>query len=345
MKNSIKTIFILLITLCHFTNALQAQKIEGLVFHTDTIAVDTTRHLENGDSTRLDTTPIPTQKWSGNFGLGLDAISLSLINPRPSEGAKLITLKGLLNFAVKYQGNRFLWQTSSEVRMIAVQTDTTNWAKAEDILLFNTQVGVRVRGNWYLSMMVDVQTQLLTTYDGKYIVKEPSSTLTSHFFAPATVKIVPGLLWKPKPYFSILMSVLSNKNIIVNNAALASQGNEEEGTSNLGNPWKSPSDFKSVDMQMGAECRMELNRPFANDKVLIKSVLDVYSSSLRDPNKMAIEWFSSLNIAVFKGLTFTMSSNWYYAPGILVKLGGDVNQLKRGVSIKNTTFFKYVHNF
>jgi hypothetical protein len=156
MKKLIKTIFILLITLCYFTNALQAQKIEGLVFHTDTIAVDTTRPLENADSTRLDTTP-KTQKWSGNFGLGIDAISLSFINPRPSEGAKLVTLGGLLNFAFKYQGNRCFWQTSSNLQMVVTQTDTTNWAKAADALLFNTQFGVRVRKNWYYALGILVK--------------------------------------------------------------------------------------------------------------------------------------------------------------------------------------------
>jgi hypothetical protein len=196
-----------------------------------------------------------------------------------------------------------------------------------------------------LTTMFDVQTQLLTTYDGKFIERDVHSKLTSRFFAPATVKVVPGLLWKPKSYFSVLFSAISNKAIIVNDSTLAAQGNETLGLSNLGNEWHSPSDFKKISIQMGAECRMELIKPFANDKALIKSVLDIYSPSFKDPNELVVEWFSSLDINLFKNFSFTMRSDWYYAPKILVKLGGDVNRLGQGVSIKNSMFFKYVQNF
>ncbi|MEY4938261.1 MAG: hypothetical protein RIS64_4622 [Bacteroidota bacterium] len=246
LKNVISTLSFFLFP---FFNPIHAQKIEGLIFHTDTIAADTIRRLEPTAEQPIDTPKALPKRWSGNLSLGMDATSLSLINPRPSEGEKLVTLGGMLNFAFKYQGNRLLWQNSGNVQLVLVQNGTENWAKAIDAMLLNTQIGVRVRGHWYLTTMFDVQTQLLTTYDGKFIERDVHSKLTSRFFAPATVKVVPGLLWKPKSYFSVLFSAISNKAIIVNDATLAAQGNETLGLSNLGNEWHSPSDFKKINIQ------------------------------------------------------------------------------------------------
>jgi hypothetical protein len=301
--------------------SIHAQKIEAPTFQTDSIEMDSTG-----------------KKWSGLGGIGLDATTITLINPRLSDGDSRISMGGLLNYNVNFQNKKFVFTHRGSLQLSTTKEGDDDWAKAADALLLNTQIGFGVGKNWYLAAMLDIQTQLINTYDGKYINgNNGKRSLTSRFFSPATIKIAPGMLWKPKPYFSLLFSVLSNKNIIVSDPVLAAiQADSTENTTAFG------SDVgESLSAQLGGEIRADLNIKFADDKIALNSVFDVYSNYLRNPEKVSIEWLTGLDVTITKSLSLSMRSDWFFDPNVFVKLRGNINNLGKNVSIRNMILLKY----
>ncbi|MFM2269937.1 MAG: hypothetical protein RL757_3378 [Bacteroidota bacterium] len=313
-------------------NALFAQKIESPTFQTES----------NFDST--------AKRWSGGGSLGLDAAGITLINPRLNEGESRLNAGGLANFWLNYQSKRWIWNNRGNLQLSLTQDGTSpDWTKSADAILLNTQLGLRIRGNWYIALMADVQTQLLRTYDSRFIAsKDPNFVprpLTSKFFSPATVKLAPGFLWKPKSYFSILISAISNKNIIVADNYLASLGDSATHQSLFGNDWSNPNNFSNISSQIGGQLRVDFNKKFADDRLVLTSTLDVYSNYLKTPENLAVEWFTSFDAMLTERFSLCLRSDWYYDHNVLVRIGGDPDNLGRRIFIRNTFLLKYNRNF
>ena len=307
-------------------NSLLAQKIDTPTFQTE----------QNADGT--------AKKWSGGASLGLDAAGVSLINPRVNEGEGRINIGGMFNFWANYQKKSLIWNTKGCFQL-ALSQDGENfgWMKSTDALMLNTQIGVRLRKHWYLAMMTDVQTQLLKTYDGKFLSSQSEDfnprPLTSGFFSPATVKLAPGFLWKPKPYFSLLMSAVSNKNIIVANNNLAYLVDSATNQSVFGN------NGSNISSQFGAQLRADLNLKLANDRILLSSTLDLYSNYLKSPENIAVEWCSQFDAILTEHLSFCLRSDMFYDHNILVRINGNPDNLGQRVFVRNTFLLKYNRNF
>jgi hypothetical protein len=332
--NTVNTIrFIAFLSSCFifFNTSVLGQKLETPVFQSN------------------ETTDSLAKHWSGGLGIGLDASMISLINPRVNEGESRISTGGMLNFWANYENKRVIWQNKGSVQLSLMLQENEDWTKSADALMYNTQVGIRIHKKWFFAVMADVQTQVLNTYDYKFIAptdpENPNKGLTSRFFAPATLKIAPGFLWKPKPYFSLLLSAVSNKNIIVADDYLASLGDSTTGQGLFGNTWSSSSNFSNFSSQLGAQVRADFNKKFAGDKILLSSTLDLYSNYLKSPENIAVEWTSSLDISITNYMSFCARSDWFYDHNVLVRVGGNPHDLGRRVFIRNAIFLKFNRNF
>jgi Protein of unknown function (DUF3078) len=290
--------------------SIEAQKIESPTFQTDTINVDSIK-----------------KKWTIGGGLGFDLAAITLINPRVNEGEGRINAGGLFDFVANYQGKRLIW--NNNIQLSLTRDGAEDWAKSTDALLFNTQLGLRLKGSWYAAGMVDVQTQILNTYGEKYLRRFTNSDtleqpLSSRAFAPASFKLAPGLLFKPNNQFSALFSAISTKTVIISDISLDSL----LGITNDKN-------------QFGAELRFDYTNKFANDKIQINSSLDFYSNYLLKPENVACEWLTSLDIMLNDHFSINLKSDWFYDHSILVKIGGNSDDLGRRVFIRNSFFLKF----
>jgi hypothetical protein len=314
-----------------FTTAVLGQKLDTPVFQSN------------------ETTDSLAKHWSGGLGVGLDASMISMVNPRVNEGESRISTGGMVNFWANFENKRLIWQNKGSLQLSLMLQENEDWTKSADALMYNTQVGVRIHKKWFFAIMTDVQTQVLSTYNYKFIApsdpENPNKGLTSRFFAPATLKIAPGFLWKPKPCFSLLLSAVSNKNIIVADNYLASLGDSTTGQGLFGNTWSSASNFSNFSSQFGAQVRADFNRKFANDKIMLSSTLDLYSNYLKSPENIAVEWFSSLDLNVTDYLSLNVRSDWYYDHNVLVRIGGNPADLGRRVFIRNSIFLKFNRSF
>lgn len=313
-------LFFLICLLYVAATTLIAQKILTPTFHTEHNPLDST-----------------AKRWTFVGGFGTDLSAISLLNPRLSDGESNVNMGGLLNLAVNYQGKRIIWNNRANVQVNTVYNGDEGWTKASDAVLWNTQIGLKVKNAWYAALMMDVQTQVLPTYEQKYLTSaQHTRALSARFFAPATLKVAPGLLYKPAPTFGVMLSAVSNKNIIVTDPTLAATIDSTQNVplfgNSLGKQWTS---------QLGAELRADLNLSIVPEKVAFNSVLDLYSNYLQAPENIAIEWLNSIDILLNKYLSLNMRSDWYYDDAVLVKINGNINDLGKRVSIRNTIFLKY----
>lgn len=302
-----------------FCASVLAQKIETPAF--------------NSDAPRRDSI---ARHWRFNGGIGLDASIISLLNPRVGEGKGRLSAGLMLNATIQYEGRKYLWNNRAMLQFSAFKESEDAWTKAADALLWNSQIGRRLANKWFVALMVDIQTQTFPTYDGRFLSAQTvSSRQSARFFAPATLKLAPGLLWKPNRHFNLLLSAVSNKNVIVNDPALAAQ-QTESGATIFGN---APGELWTS--KLGAELRADLNIQFARNKGAFQSILDLYSNYLKTPENISVEWLSSVDILLSKYLALSLRSDWYYDDAVLVKVGGRNDHLGKRVSVRNALFVKY----
>jgi Protein of unknown function (DUF3078) len=309
-----------------FTPSVRAQKIEEVGTMMGSIREDTAKGLEVG------------------LGIGLDFSSLSMINPRPNEGQNATNAGGLFTFFANYTGEKSIFDLKVNMQLAAQRLGASNkpFVKTSDVFQISTIWGRKIKRHLYLSGMMDMQSQFLFTYGNGYLNSNKGEfDMTSEPFSPVKLKLMPGILYRPNPDVKFLLSCISSKMVIVANDYLASKGDSTEGVGVLGNPYSGAGDFKNINAQWGAELRGEITKKLFKDRVIVSSVVDLYSNYLKNPENVAFEWYNSIDLVVFKNLSINLKSDWFYDHNILVNVGGDPNHLGRRMFIRNAAFLKF----
>ena len=279
------------------------------------------------------------------IGVGVDFSSLSLINPRPSEGQSSLGFGGLFNFFANYTGKRVIFDNRLNMQLSAQRLGDASqpFSKTADVLQINSLLGRKLFGKIYLAGMIDLRTQCFFTYGNGYLDSYGDKyPLTSAPFSPATLKVLPGLLYRPNSDLKVLVSVLSSKaNLVLDDYLASKKGDNTEGVGLLGNPNSGGGNYENADYQLGAELRGELTKKFFKDKIMVTSTVDLYSNYLKKPENISFEWYNSIDLMIIKNISINLKSDWFYDHNVLVKIGGDENNLGRRMSIRNAAFIKF----
>jgi hypothetical protein len=317
-----KLLFLLLLS--SFTISLSAQKVID--------AKDAVKEMAKAKDAK--------EGWVKVGGIGLNMNLLNLINPRVGAGDNQVGIGGVLNYSANLIKDKLLWDNKFLVQLATIKASNDPWTKATDVLQGTTQVGYKVADKWYVAGLGDLQTQLLSTYGTNYIKKQTIGgkiqNLTGKLFAPAILKIAPGVIYKPTENLRFLFSPVAYKGVFVGNDEIAKQGSFIPIVNNQ---------FKKSDHQVGAELRMDLAKKFLDGKLAYVTTLDLYSNYLRDPQNVDVEWYNSLDFALIKGISVNFRSDWFYDHDIQVFKGGDANAKGRDMFIRNALLLKYSSQF
>ena len=327
----------LLIWACCLTLAINAQKVNDV----KEVKEMDTKDVKDG--------------WTSGGGIGLDFSALSLINPRIGAGSNQTKWGGALNYFAKYKKGSFIWDSRAEWLMSVINSQGQPSTKAADALHLTTTIGYKVgsSGKWYLGVLGDLQTQILSTYGLNYLdqnvniggVNTPQ-TLSSSLFSPAVFKLSPGLIYKYDPHLTFFFSPVAVKGIIVADNALASQvADSSQHLGRLGNNWRSATNFDNITLELGVELRADYSNKFFNDKIIYSGSLDLYSNYLRNPQNIAIEFYNSFDYLISKHFFLNFKTDWFYDDRQLVQIGGDPKNLGKNVFIRNFLLLKYGATF
>jgi hypothetical protein len=118
-------------------------------------------------------------------------------------------------FANKKKG-KFFWDNTLDLGYAVQRTSSVGTRKTDDKIDFYSKAGQKINDKWALVGVYNLRTQMTDGYDYNYLSKGIRRRV-SGLFAPAYMLISPGIEWKPTSYFSVMLSPISARWVIVSN--------------------------------------------------------------------------------------------------------------------------------
>lgn len=310
-----------------------------------------------------------TLGWIQGGGIGLDIGQLAFVNPKLGSGENKFGLGGAISYFANKKGKRHFWSNNLSLNLglqklgsgvIRANTDAkTPFQKSIDELRLNSKFGYGFSEDSKFNYAVDFSflSQFTPTYiskvDGGNYLKDIEileTDLAAQLFSPATVIFGIGIDYKPTSSWSIYLSPLSYKGLIVADDNIASLGIH-------GNPWNSPTDFKNTDCQIGGLLKIGFAGNLVPKRISYSTTMGLYSNYLNNPQNIDMDWVNELGINIYKGLQLSILVNLFYDDDVSVQItdtdavGGikrDANGnpvLGKRMSITEQMLLKYIYVF
>lgn len=233
-------------------------------------------------------------KTGGLFNLNFNQAALS--NWAAGGDKSSLALTSYLNAFAFYKKDRNSWDNTLDLAFGIVSTTSLGKRKSDDRIDFVSKYGYEFAKSWYASGLLNVRTQFA---QGFSYPDDKSKVLTSDFLAPAYILLSPGVTYKPNDNFSIFVSPITARWVIVNNDSLASVGafGVDSG--------------KHVKFEVGAFASIGYTTKIgANSQFTSK--LDLFSNYRHNPQNVDIYWTNLLSVKISKILAMTLTVNMIY---------------------------------
>jgi hypothetical protein len=244
-----------------------------------------------------------TLKWNwkqgGLFSLNLSQGSLS--NWAAGGDNFSLAIGSYFNYFCYYKKNRQSWDNNLDFNLGYVQTTSLGSRKNDDRIDLLSKYGYKMDslGKWYLSGLFNFRTQIFDGYTYPGGVAEFSSTIMS----PAYVVLSAGFDYKPSYKFSLFLSPLTSRWVIVENNILASQGKYGVDSG------------KHSIAQLGTFASVNYNNTFAKN-LSYKARLDLFSNYINHPENINMFMSNQLACKINRYFSFTYSLDLIYDDNI-----------------------------
>lgn len=237
--------------------------------------------------------------WARGGDLGLNLNGLSIINPRPNDGANQFGLGGLVGLFANNKKAKAFWENSAMLQLGVLRNGGKDepFIKSTDLIRLNTTWGYAIKGD-KLFAAIDgrAESQILKTHEKgrlKEIVGNDTFNLVSKLFSPASLLFAPGIVYKPTAKLSFFVSPAALDYIYVGEKTLRASGA-------LGNePGKSSRSL------IGPALRVKYTSNFLKDRLAFNSSFG-WNATYNDALNGRALWSNQLNIQIFKGLALKL---------------------------------------
>jgi hypothetical protein len=127
-----------------------------------------------------------------------------------------MSFAGYLSLYARYRSGKFRWDNTLDLGYALVNTTSTGLRKTDDKIDLYSKAGRELNKNFSLAGVLNFKTQFADGYDYNYLGKGYKKA-TSSFMAPAYLIIAPGIDYHPTEYFSVFVSPVSARFVIVTN--------------------------------------------------------------------------------------------------------------------------------
>ncbi len=259
-------------------------------------------------------------KKGGLYNLNFNQAALS--NWSAGGDKSSLSLSTLLNLYAFYKRGKNSWDNTLNLAYGFVSTTSLGRRKADDRIDLLSNYGHELKKNWWLSTLFNFRSQFTK---GFAYPSGSAKVLTSACMAPAYLLLSEGLDYKPNKHFSIFLSPVTVRFIIVNNDTLSLNGafGVEPGN--------------KVKFQLGAFASILYNTSF-NSNTTYTTRADLFSNYLHKPQNLILYWTNILAVKVSKVINMNFSVDMIYDDNIkTVKsngtMGGPTLQLKELLGI------------
>ncbi|HEY4287711.1 MAG TPA: DUF3078 domain-containing protein [Puia sp.] len=317
MKNSKKMLILVLLTLGTASTSVLHAQIQALRDATNSATIT----KDPNDTTKQ------TWKTGGLYNLTFNQAALSNWSAGGDKSA--LSLSTLLSLYAFYADGRRSWDNNLTLAYGFAQTTSLGARKTDDRMDIVSKYGYDVGKKWYLSALFNFRSQFTKGYN---YPDQDTKILTSNFLAPAYFLLSLGMDYKPNDNFSLFLSPITAREVVVNNDSLAS--------------------VAAFGVDSGKHSRFQLGS-FAsiNYKTNISKTasyvgrLDLFSDYLRHPQDVTLYMTNILAVKVTRLISMNLSVTLIYDNDIKsVKsdgsVGGPALQLQEIIGIGLAYQFK-----
>ena len=231
--------------------------------------------------------------WNHNGLTGITFSQTSFTNW--SEGGEnTIADNVFLNASLNYKKDKLSWTNDLKINYGQNYTDNNGWRKNLDNIDFASKLGHQITEKLYYAALLDFKSQL---FDGfKY--SDDNKELTSKFFTPAYLNVSVGLDYKPNDNIAVYFSPVAGKLTMVADSAFSVRYGVDAG--------------KFVKPQLGAYLKVNANYKLLEDRLTIKSVLDLFTAYDDTFGMVDVNWDLLIGYNLTKLLTLTFQSTLKY---------------------------------
>ncbi len=158
-----------------------------------------------------------TWKTGGLYNLTFNQAALSNWSAGGDKSA--LSLNTMLNLYAFYLDGRRSWDSYLTLNYGIANTTSLGTRKTSDNIDLTSKYGYDVGKKWYLSGLFDFRSQFAPGYN---YPDQNTKVLTSDWAAPAYVLLSLGMDYKPNSAFSLFLSPVTAREVIVSNDSLAS---------------------------------------------------------------------------------------------------------------------------
>lgn len=245
-------------------------------------------------------------KKGGLFTLNVAQGSLS--NWQGGGDKSSFSAIGFLNlFAILKEG-KHLWYNNLDLGYGYINTTSLGARKSDDRIDLISKYGRQVSDKWYATGLFNFRSQFTAgyTYD-KDVNGVETKTLTSKFMAPGYVLLSAGFEYRPNSYFSLFLSPITERWIIVTDDALSA----------IGAYGVDPG--KKSKNEIGAFLSAQFNKEIMKN-VIYKSRFDAFSNYKTEPGNIDIFWTNVIAMKVNEFLSANIAVDFLYDDDAIARL-------------------------
>jgi hypothetical protein len=233
-------------------------------------------------------------KTGGLFNLTFNQAALS--NWSAGGDKSSISLNSQFYGYAFYKKDRHSWDNTADIAYGFTSTTSLGTRKTDDRIDLLSKYGYQIAKSWYLSLLFNARSQFSPGYN---YPNDHTRILTSDFLAPAYILLSPGINYKPNDNFSVFLSPVTTRWVIVNNDSLASVGafGVDSG--------------KHITTQFGAFASVSFIQKISASTVYTGR-LDLFSNYLHNPQNISIYWTNLLVVKITKILAMSLTLNVIY---------------------------------
>ena len=248
-------------------------------------------------------TIVPKWKLKGIYRL--NGTQSSFVNWN-AGGRNNISVLGSIECSSKFIKNRIKWDNDLGLALGGLQyfgnSSESELQKTDDKIDYSTNFGLRLKKQWYVSVIGGFKTQFLDGYS-----YPNDSVRVSAFMAPGYGTLAIGMDYSPNDMFSAFIAPASVKMTFVQDPSLANAGSfgvkgaEFDPTGNVVTPGAK---FRC---EFGAYIKLKYERTLA-ENIEIKTKLELFSNYLDHPENIDVNVEMIFNFKVNNW--FSASLNW-----------------------------------
>ena len=256
--------------------------------------------------------------WTRSLMTNLN-FAQTMLRDWAAGGSNNYTMTGYVDANANYAKDKMIWNNRLQIDYgFLYSADKPILQKVKDRIYFESKWGYETPiQHLSYSANFDFKTQIDNNYNyGTPTGADPTvadwkaaRTLKSGLFSPAYASLGLGLLWTPKPWFSLNVAPLTGGFVIVDNPELRKAYGmelEDDGVN-----------YKSSRFELGAQIKTDINFTI-NDNLKYTTQLVLFSNYLKNPQNIRVNWDNKVFWKMAKFFTLTFSTNMIYDDTVLI---------------------------